>query len=179
VANANCYATGPGVGTASAPKTVPAGTQSTFSIFARDVYKNVAADDNLNFQVKLTLLGKTLAYLNSDTITFVDDHYEVDYTPVKAGTYAVSLIGLVWVLGSLLYLAPSMQGLCRMKLKVFYLNILSFLSYYSEQAFSLWNWLTADCRKVQTVTGGRLFETLCSNNIFFLPNGSKNDKKTR
>jgi hypothetical protein len=104
VATGNCYATGPGVGTASAPKTVPAGTQSTFSINARDVYKNVAADDNLNFQVKLTLLGKTTAYLNSDSITFADDHYEVDYTPVKAGTYSVSLTGpvcfLQWMFSS-------------------------------------------------------------------------------
>lgn len=92
VSPANSTASGPGVGTLSSPQSVQAGVQSTFSLFPKDYYGNAVLDSSLNFRVKLTLNGSQPTALNSDHVTFVTDHYEVGYTPIRAGNYSVSVV---------------------------------------------------------------------------------------
>lgn len=68
---------------------VPAGVSSKILVYARDSYGNPVTSGTATFSVTLQNAAAN-AFLRPDSVSFVKDHYEVVYTPSKAGVYQVS-----------------------------------------------------------------------------------------
>ncbi|GAQ88514.1 filamin [Klebsormidium nitens] len=69
---------------------VPAGVSSKILVYARDSYGNPVTSGTATFSVTLQNAAAN-AFLRPDSVSFVKDHYEVAYTPAKAGVYQITI----------------------------------------------------------------------------------------